>query len=384
VTPPPDRLLDLIYDAATDPALWQSVLTEVADLTNSQGGILFGGILCGQSATARTIYLEYNARLSDECNQAYRERHMQNPWAVAMEHRAAGHLILSDEIVPLSSLRTSLFYEEVLRPQDVAHNAMLQLAARDDFRVVFNLCQSARQGPLGEVEQRLMKGLAPHLCRALRIGFRLEGYRALQTAQFDVLERLTVGVLLLDRRARITYANAAARSLAAAGGVLRLREARVATYSAPHSQRLDELIRAALRGAPAGAMSVPRPDDGQPLTVLVSSVRGRDVGRFADLRMPDAAALLFIIDPANRAGIPISWVMDSYGLTKTEAKVALAASSGRTIPETAKNMGVSQNTIKTHLGRVFAKTATGRQTELTRLMTSIGLVSADSKKPLNE
>jgi DNA-binding CsgD family transcriptional regulator len=195
---------------------------------------------------------------------------------------------------------------------------------------------------------------------------------------------LTVGVLLLDRRARVTYANAAARSLDAGGGILRLHEGRIATYSAPHSQRLDLLIHAALRGAPASAMSVPRPDDGQPLTVLVSSVRGRDVGRFADLKMADAAVLLFVIDPANRAGIPISWVMDSFGLTKSEAKVALAASSGLTIPETAKNLGVSQNTIKTHLGRVFAKTGTGRQSELARLMTSIGLVSADGKGPLNE
>jgi DNA-binding CsgD family transcriptional regulator len=383
VTPPSEQLLDLIYDAATEPELWQSVLTEIADLTGSQGGILFGGILCGEAARPSTVYLEYNARLSEECNQAYRERHMQNPWAMAMERHGTGQLILSDEIVPLSSLRSTLFYDEVLQPQDVAHNAMLQLAARDDFRVVFNLCQSARQGPLSESARRLVKNLAPHLCRALRIGFRIDGYRALQGAEFHVLDRLTVGVLLLDRRARVTYANAAARSLDA-GGMLRLHEARVATYSAPHSQRLDALIHAALRGAPAGAMSMPRPDDGQSLTVLVSSVRGRDVDRFADLRMSDAAVLLFIIDPTNRAGIPISWVMDSYGLTKSEAKVALAASSGLTIPETAKNLGVSQNTIKTHLGRVFAKTGTARQSELARLMTSIGLVSAGDKGPLNE
>jgi DNA-binding CsgD family transcriptional regulator len=147
---------------------------------------------------------------------------------------------------------------------------------------------------------------------------------------------------------------------------------------------LDELIRAALHGAPAGAMSVPRPDDGQPLTMLVSSVRGRDVDRFAALTMPDAAVLLFIIDPANRAGIPVAWIMDSYGLTKAEAKVALAASSGLTIPETANRMRVSRNTVKTHLGRIFAKTGTSRQSELAGLMSSIGLVGAEGKIPLGD
>jgi hypothetical protein len=40
-------------------------------------------------------------------------------------------------------------------------------------------------------------------------------------------------------------------------------------------------------------MSVPRPGDGSP------SVRARDVGRFADLRMPHAAILLFIVHTAQ-------------------------------------------------------------------------------------
>jgi hypothetical protein len=38
----PDRLLDAVYDAATDQQLWRSVLTQIADLTGSQGGVLFG------------------------------------------------------------------------------------------------------------------------------------------------------------------------------------------------------------------------------------------------------------------------------------------------------------------------------------------------------
>jgi hypothetical protein len=40
--------------------------------------------------------------------------------------------------------------------------------------------------------------------RSIGLAFRIEGYRALQRAAFDVLDRLSVGVILLDRRARIT------------------------------------------------------------------------------------------------------------------------------------------------------------------------------------
>jgi DNA-binding CsgD family transcriptional regulator len=175
-------------------------------------------------------------------------------------------------------------------------------------------------------------------------------------------------------RKACVYANAVARALDSDEGPLHLRGATVTARAPSHSQRLGELIRMAPRGAPAGSMSVPRPGDGQLLTILVSSVRGRDVSRFADLSMPDAAVLLFIVDPANRVGIPLVWIMDAYGLTPAEARVALAASSGLTIPETAHRLGLSPNTIKTHLRKVFAKTGTNRQTELARLMTSIGLL----------
>jgi DNA-binding CsgD family transcriptional regulator/PAS domain-containing protein len=376
VTELPDKFLDLIYDAATERELWRSVLTEIADLTGSQGGVLFG-----QSVGASQVYFEYNGRLSEECNRVYQERHMQNPWSMGMETQPVGRIVLSDEIIPLSSLRSTLFFDEVLRPQNVAHNVMIALAAKDDFRAAFNLCRSARQGDLDRDGRRLLGRLVPHLQRSFLLGFRLDAYRALQHAEYHVLDRLSVGVILLDRHARIVYVNASARALEAHDGPLRLRGATVAAHSPMHSQRLGELIRMALRGAPAASMSVPRPSDGQLLTILVSSVRGRDVARFADLSMPDAAVLLFIIDPANRAGIPLQWIMDAYALTPAEAKVALAASSGLTIPEVALQLGLSPNTIKTHLRKVFAKTGSSRQAELARLIASIGLLKANSSSP---
>jgi hypothetical protein len=49
-----DRFLDLVYDAATEPDLWSSVLTEISDLTGSQGGVLFG-------QSTRKVFFDYMA-----------------------------------------------------------------------------------------------------------------------------------------------------------------------------------------------------------------------------------------------------------------------------------------------------------------------------------
>jgi DNA-binding CsgD family transcriptional regulator len=152
----------------------------------------------------------------------------------------------------------------------------------------------------------------------------------------------------------------------------------VGHISPSHSRRLDEVVQSALRGTPLAAIAVPRADGGSPLTILASSVRAQDVDRFADASLKGAAVLLFIIDAANKAGIPATVLMDAYGLTPAEARVALAISSGLSIPETAKAFRLSPNTIKTQLRGVFSKSGLTRQTELARMIASIGLLNAGS------
>src|SRR5277367_5923167 len=105
-----EKLLDLVYDAATENELWRHVLTEIADLTHSQGGILFG-----KSITAKQVYFDFNGRLDEECNRVYQERHMVNPWSIYMNHQPVGRLVASDEAIDIAELRRTAFYDEVLR-----------------------------------------------------------------------------------------------------------------------------------------------------------------------------------------------------------------------------------------------------------------------------
>ncbi|RQH05562.1 hypothetical protein [Bradyrhizobium sp. RP6] len=110
-----ERILDLIYEAAGQQDLWPAVLTAIADLTGSEGGILFG-----QSVAAEQVYFDFNGRLNQQCNQAYQERHMQNAWSEAMEDKPIGQVVLSDEVVPLreSKNRSSTTRSSDLKASD--------------------------------------------------------------------------------------------------------------------------------------------------------------------------------------------------------------------------------------------------------------------------
>src|SRR6185369_6192050 len=136
-----------------------------------------------------------------------------------------------------------------------------------------------------------------------------------------------------------------------------------------------ELVQSAARSAPGGTMAIPHPLDGRSVTVVVSAVRSRDLDRFASLQMSNPAAMVFVIDPAVSTTIPAEWVMDAYGLTLAEARVALQAAAGRTVPDIGVRLKISPNTVKTHLSRVFAKTGVHRQTEIVSLIASLKLVT---------
>lgn len=362
-----DQLLDLIYDAAGDDKLWPSVLAAIADATRSEGGIMFG-----QSVTAERVYFHYNGRLDQDCNMTYQQRHMQNPWSVAMELKPVGSLVFSDEVVALGELEGSSFYDEVLRPQGIGHNAMIPLAAKDDFRVAFNICRTKSNGEFNSTDRKTLETLVPHLRRSVTIGSRLNGYLALRNAAFDVLDALADGVVLMGRRGHVLFANTKASSLEAEG-TLKLKS-EFATWSTWHSRRLVRLVAATLAGGAGGSMSVPSVDRSRLLTIVVVGLRSREVGILGEAQIRDPAWAAFVIDPSQRGTMSAEQLMETYGLTRAEARVAVSSLKHATTSEAGHALGLSRNTVKTHLRRVFAKTETRRQAELAALLAAIGAV----------
>jgi DNA-binding CsgD family transcriptional regulator len=192
----------------------------------------------------------------------------------------------------------------------------------------------------------------------------------------NILDQFSVGIILLDRCAKVVFANAAARSLTGAGSPLRLRETGIASSSAAHARRLSALIQSAVAGAPACAMSFPA-DDGRRLMALISSVQGADQGALVGQADDGAAAMLLLSDCADRKEIPAPWIMHAFGLTSAEARVALSTATGASVPDTARRLKIAPSTVRTHLRGVFAKTGTHRQADLARLIASVGLLQAD-------
>ena len=81
-----------------------------------------------------------------------------------------------------------------------------------------------------------------------------------------------------------------------------------------------------------------------------------------------AAAIVFISDPAQQQTISPEILSILYGLTRAEARLAQELAMGKTLDEISDIYHVSKHTLRTQLKSIFSKTGLKRQSDLVRLI----------------
>lgn len=85
--------------------------------------------------------------------------------------------------------------------------------------------------------------------------------------------------------------------------------------------------------------------------------------------------VLCLIGPLDRRRFATGHqLMDLFGLSAAEARLARALCHGDSLEEYASDQGLKMPTVKTQLRSVFAKTGTDRQSALVRLLSGIPVV----------
>ena len=110
-----EALVGTMYDAVLDESLWSTVLEGIADLTDSAAALIHG------YSVDREIYTFHElGRIDPDCKRRHELYHVVNPWMRASRF-SAGHVVHSDDLIRLAQLKRTAFYDDVLRPQNIAH-----------------------------------------------------------------------------------------------------------------------------------------------------------------------------------------------------------------------------------------------------------------------
>lgn len=264
----------------------------------------------------------------------------------------------------------SALYQEVFRPQKLAHRAVACLARSDTQVMPLGILRPDFQGEFDADQLTLLDIVLPHLRQALNLHLRLGELEAANRWHADILDKLPFGVVMLSTRGGVMLVNASAHSTIAQNDGLGCGVDGLCAARSDDNQRLQFLVRNAVAtGAgsgthPGGAMLLPRPSRRRALRLLVSPYLSTQT--WSGLQQP--AATVFITDPELKSGHSAALLTRLYGLTPAEARLAAVLAQGASLTEAADQLRVTRHTAKTHLKSIFVKTGARRQAELVRLL----------------
>ncbi len=186
----------------------------------------------------------------------------------------------------------------------------------------------------------------------------------------EVFDGLSTGVFLTDAHGRIVHSNAAGRALLADGDGLYASSGRLVARHPGARQTLGAALAAAEKGDAAigaGGIGVPiASGEGGPYAAhvlpLASGSRREAASSYG------AVAALFVHKATINLRSEPECLARHYRLTPTELRVLLAIVEVGGVPEVAEALGVAGSTVKTHLGNLYGKTGTSRQTDLVKLV----------------
>lgn len=174
-----------------------------------------------------------------------------------------------------------------------------------------------------------------------------------------VLERLDCGYVVIDARKKIITANAAARRL-----LDRENEGEPASLARRQIvlQNLVERGRGRLTLGALTWLAVSRENG-----VTFSVVQAINTAS-------DNLGVVILLDMDAPLAPNPDTLKRLFGLTLTEARLAVQLAKGQTPDEVAKSRRVSRTTVRTQLGSIFAKTNTKRQAALVSLLARVALL----------
>ena len=367
------ELIGLVYEAVRDQGAWQEVLGRLQHVVAADA-VVVGRHDVATESGACLHQIGMDPTLAGRYETEFAGK---NPWMQAEGLYQAHAIVTGEDILPNDDLMKTEFYQKYLRPQRLLHwlcgvvcrrgpEFWYLMAARRPGRPVF-----------GDADRRSLGRLLPHVERSLELSWKFARERSARHALLDVLDQLPTAIVVVDAEAHPVMINTAAEGILARGDGLLVHGRRLEALWHAERARLAQLIASACvvaNGSPSGPeghLTITRPSGFRPFLVSVSPLPRAycdQVGR----RKPVAAVI--IKDPQaelHTSAESRREIARLYELTPAEERLLDLILDGSGLFEAAEQLGVSRNTVRTHMKRIYAKTGTHRQAELIRRLAQL-------------
>jgi DNA-binding CsgD family transcriptional regulator/PAS domain-containing protein len=365
-------LVPMIYDAAVAPSQWQPFLEQLNARLDGATTVLhlqrIAGHQSGQVMAAVGV--------SDSDQRRYDEYYAStNIWTIRGRDRLQqGAVLTGEDVCTNRELERSEYYNDYLKGLGFYHALASVPSADANTTLIVSTLRTRARGAYEPEAVQLQRNLTPHLQRAAQVYDRLASAELQARAFGDALERMPIGVVLLDLRHRALFANAAARAIAAARDGFTLAADGPAGASPAETARLRRVIASAIAATTTvdsrggGCLLLQRPSGRKPYDLLVGPLASNadaDAGH-------GAVVILFITDPEDETPADPALLRELYGLTRSEARLATEMLGGATLADTAERLQVTLHTARWTLKQILQKTESRTQGQvIARLMKGL-------------
>jgi DNA-binding CsgD family transcriptional regulator/PAS domain-containing protein len=356
-------LIRLVYECAVDARQWPHFVASVSQALDQAWVVLalqYAGNPDGNIVTLHGIepawmkrYQEYYIRLDV---RGQRARPFWKP----------GSLVRREDVISDAELEKTEFYNDYLRPQQRLYSVAALLGEEGSATSLLDIGHRGARA-VKNAEMALLGELIPHLQTAARSHHRIAGLEMRLEHASAALDLLPRALIVTNSSGRILHMNRRGEALLKANCGLSAAPDGLRAASSHQTARLRDLIaRTASTVAgngryPGGVMQFQRVGQ-HPLKLQVAPLAS-SAGRAG--RRP---AVAIFVGESEHAAKPDPALIGAWlELSPAEARLTAAIASGRTIQQFAQEAGVSLNTTRTLLKRVFSKTGVSRQAELVRV-----------------
>lgn len=349
-------LIASIYEAGAFPERWPSALHKLGRSLGARGGNLI-------RSTAAQLEMQSSPGIAEVTREFAREGWNERNTRVARLLERSGYAgFLTDSHLHTDEELTSLpMYTEFLNKRGVAAGAAtIVQGARNDALIV--AVEAFADHPASRLAVPALDRLRPHLARACILSSEIQAAKVFGLVQ--AFNSVGSAIGLLDYAGRLIAGSDLFMgyfSELMTEGTSRLR-----LLDDPSDKRFG-LALAHLDRHKAGLSLAVRNKDRVGAAVMHLIPARNDAREL----FSKVATFAVIARPGNDLLPGADIIAALFDLTPAEARVARGIAQGLPPAEIARDLGQSYETVRSHLKRVFAKTSTKRQNELTLLISKL-------------
>lgn len=375
-------LINLIYQAALQPYLWQKILSDIRILCDAdQCTLFFYDALEPQRCLASA------ARADEDVLTHYLNNCIEQQAAQInnqLQSLPEGKVVTDNDIHHYVGKEYSGIvgkdYMQTFWP-NLKFEAGVVLLRGQSSCAGLGLQNFIDSPPLQQHSISLLQQLSPHLHQAMRLHQEFTRIEHANDALTTVLNAAKIGIILLDEKFRLQFINHKAKQS--------LEKIDCANFHTAQQLMLEKISKDQIHkivthfdflnqgsnrnGKNATELKLNYNDGHLKISgyALQKHQPRANTKNPAQMHTPEAGYLLLIQDSNPSCHLNLQYLHSAYEITATERKLILNLINGASLLASADSQTVKPSTVRWHLKNIMQKTLTHSQTELTRLMLEL-------------